>query len=90
MTQAKHDRCHWPDCDNAVRPNRWLCQGHLYRLPMQLRIRLERLYRPGEQSAECQAAVREAVEWIAANNKPRRKSKVNPYLTGEKRRWLVN
>ena len=44
----KH-RCHWPDCAVEVPPHMWGCKPHWFRLPAELRMRIWRAYRPGQE-----------------------------------------
>jgi hypothetical protein len=68
--------CHWPGCDARVKPAMWGCKRHWFTLPLALRTRIWRAYRPGQEttktpSAEYVAAAREVQAWIAANHAPR-------------------
>lgn len=66
--------CHWPNCPIEVPPKLWGCRTHWFRLPMSLRARIWRTYRPGQEidkqpSAEYLAAAKAVREWIAATEK---------------------
>lgn len=68
QTRAHH--CHWPGCDRQVPPAMWGCRAHWYRLPKDLRDRIWRAYRPGQErdmrpSREYLDVAREAQAWIA-------------------------
>jgi hypothetical protein len=67
--------CHWPGCDKLVAPAAWGCKPHWYKLPPDLRRRIWRAFRPGQEqtktpSPEYVAVARETQEWIAANHPP--------------------
>lgn len=72
-------RCHWPGCPVDVPPSMWGCKPHWFRLPMQLRARIWRAYRPGQEddkrpSAEYLTVELEAQEWAMAHpEKPPRR-----------------
>lgn len=64
--------CHWPGCERKVPPAMWGCKTHWFKLPMRLRNRVWRTYRPGQEitkdpSAEYLTVAREVQEWIAQN-----------------------
>lgn len=44
----RHD-CHWPGCERQVPPAKWGCQEHWYKLPPDLRSRIWRAYRAGQE-----------------------------------------
>ncbi len=61
--------CHWPGCNRRVPPAMWGCRQHWYRLPAELRAKIWRTFRPGQEmsktpSREYVAAAREVREWI--------------------------
>lgn len=63
--------CHWPGCQKVVPLKMWGCRGHWFRLPVLIRARIWRTYRPGQRpSAEYIKAMKEAQEWIAMNCRP--------------------
>lgn len=67
--------CHWPGCDRKVPPAMWGCRQHWYKLPLALRNKVWRTYRPGQEvskdpSADYLAVAREVQDWIAANAEP--------------------
>lgn len=75
--QGDHGRhtCHWPGCKRIVPPAMWGCKAHWYRLPEELRLRIWRTFRPGQEktktpSREYVEAARAAQDWIAANTEP--------------------
>lgn len=75
-------RCHWPGCPVEVPPSMWGCKPHWFRLPMSLRARIWRTYRPGQEldkrpSAEYLEVALEAQEWAMAHpEKPPRRRRV--------------
>lgn len=67
--------CHWTGCNASVPPAMWGCRKHWYMLPADLRARIFRAYRPGQEitktpSADYIAVAREVRDWIAANHAP--------------------
>lgn len=61
--------CHWTGCEANVAPAFWGCRKHWYMLPVELRNRIWRAYKPGQEvtktpSAEYVAVAREVAEWI--------------------------
>lgn len=70
-----HHGCHWPGCDRQVPPAAWGCKPHWYKLPVDLRRRIWRTFRPGQEqtktpSAEYVKVAREVQDWITANHPP--------------------
>lgn len=68
--QTRVHSCHWPGCDRQVPPAAWGCRPHWYQLPRDLRSRIWRAYRIGQEvdgrpSPAYLAVAREAQEWIA-------------------------
>lgn len=68
MSQEKHT-CHWPGCGRRVAPALWGCKEHWFKLPILLRNRIWRAYRPGQEitktpSAEYVRVAQEVQEWI--------------------------
>ena len=64
--------CHWPGCETKVPAAMWGCKRHWFRLPLALRNRIWRAYRPGQEvsktpSAEYLAVAREVQAWIEAH-----------------------
>jgi hypothetical protein len=62
--------CHWPGCTTLVAPAVWGCRPHWYKLPQQIRDRIWKAFKPGQEisktpSAEYLAAANEAQVWIA-------------------------
>lgn len=71
-TQTRKHHCHWPGCVRQVPPALWGCKEHWFRLPLWLRTKIWRTYRPGQeedmtQSADYIAVACEIQAWIAAN-----------------------
>lgn len=61
--------CHWPGCRTPVPPSLWGCPHHWRRLPQNLRSRIWRTYRPGQEvtkqpSADYLLAALEVQRWI--------------------------
>lgn len=61
--------CHWPGCERKVPPAQWGCRQHWYSLPPELRRKIWRTFRPGQEesktpSADYVAAAREVQQWI--------------------------
>ena len=75
-------RCHWPGCVIEVPPSMWGCRPHWFRLPMSLRARIWRAYRPGQEadkrpSPEYLTVALEAQEWALEHpEKPARRRRV--------------
>jgi hypothetical protein len=69
--QDRRHECHWPGCGRQVPPAMWGCRSHWYALPKELRDRIWRTYRPGQErdinpSGDYLAAARAVQAWIAA------------------------
>lgn len=69
---AEKHTCHWPGCGRIVEPRLWGCGSHWYRLPADLRRRIWRTYRPGQEITKTPseayiAVAREVQEWIKEN-----------------------
>ncbi len=67
--QTRSHTCHWPGCTEQVKPAVWGCRTHWYRLPIDLRNKVWRAYRAGQEetmtpSAEYVAVAREVQEYI--------------------------
>jgi hypothetical protein len=65
--------CHWPGCKKEVPPSLWGCRFHWFSLPHELRAKIWRTYRPGQEidkkpSPEYIAAAKEVQDWIAVNH----------------------
>lgn len=74
---GKH-HCHWPGCNAQVKPAVWGCKKHWYMLPADLRQRIWKDYRPGQEQTKTPS--RDYVEtahavqaWIAEHHPPERK-----------------
>ena len=64
--------CHWPCCETPVPPAMWGCKKHWFKLPKELRDRIWRTYKPGQEitktpSPEYIAAAKRVHEWICDN-----------------------
>lgn len=71
--QSREHHCHWPGCTKQVPPAVWGCQKHWFMLPQDIRTRIWRAYKPGQEidgtpSGEYVAAALEAQAWIIANH----------------------
>lgn len=69
---AGDHHCHWPGCETKVAPALWGCRKHWFMLPLSLRNKIWRTYRPGQEisktpSAEYLAAANEVQAWIKEN-----------------------
>lgn len=72
--QTRSHHCHWPGCDKQVPPAVWGCKPHWYALPKELRDRIWRAFRPGQEktmtpSREYVLAARAVQEWIENQGK---------------------
>lgn len=64
--------CHWPDCEKAVPPAMWGCPQHWFTLPSDIRTRIFRAYRIGQEDSKTPSesyveAAHAAQEWIKAH-----------------------
>lgn len=62
--------CHWPTCNKAVPPAMWGCREHWYTLPKNLRDKIWKTYRPGQEITKTPSkayleAADEVQRWIA-------------------------
>jgi hypothetical protein len=69
--QTRSHHCHWPGCTKQVPPAMWGCREHWYALPKDLRDRIWRAYRPGQEidqrpSREYVQVARDVQAWIGA------------------------
>lgn len=67
--QTRPHLCHWPGCHKEVPPAMWGCAPHWFRLPKEIRDRIWRHYKPGQEesfrvSEEYLAAAKAAQAWI--------------------------
>ena len=67
---SRGHRCHWPGCPRKVPPAVWGCREHWYKLPLELRNRIWRAFRPGQEqtktpSREYVEAAQDVQAWIA-------------------------
>lgn len=65
--------CHWPGCSQSVPPAMWGCREHWYRLPKELRDRIWRTFRPGQEISKTPSrayveAARAVQQWIEGNS----------------------
>jgi hypothetical protein len=73
--QVREHGCHWPGCERQVPPAMWGCKEHWFKLPKELRDKIWRTYRAGQErtltpSADYVTAAREVEAWIWANRGP--------------------
>lgn len=71
--QTRDHHCHWPGCSRNVPPAMWGCKAHWFALPAELRRKIWRTFKPGQEisarpSADYVEAAREVQAWIAANH----------------------
>lgn len=76
--QDRDHLCHWPGCTEQVPPAMWGCKPHWYQLPVGLRRKIWRSYRPGQEqdlhpSTAYLEAAREVQAWIANRPPPKQK-----------------
>lgn len=67
--QTREHTCHWPGCEQQIPPAMWGCRPHWYALPAELRAKIWRAYRIGQEktlspSREYLAVAREVDAWI--------------------------
>ena len=67
--RTRGHKCHWPGCDKDCTPAQWGCRQHWFKLPMALRNKVWRAYRPGQEddklpSREYLTVAHEVQEWI--------------------------
>lgn len=67
--QTREHHCHWPGCDKQVPPAMWGCKRHWFMLPQDIRTRIWKTYRPGQEknmtpSQSYVEAANEAQNWI--------------------------
>jgi hypothetical protein len=71
--QTRDHHCHWPGCTEQVPPAMWGCKKHWFALPLVLRNRIWRTFKPGQEvdgtpSRDYVAVAREVQGWIQANH----------------------
>lgn len=71
--QTRDHLCHWPSCTRQVPPAAWGCRSHWNTLPAELRDRIWRAYRPGQEldgtpSREYLEVAREAHRWATEHD----------------------
>lgn len=86
--QTRNHHCHWPGCERQVPPAVWGCRPHWFTLPKDLRDRIWRTYKIGQEvkgtpSTEYIAAARAVQAWIdslppATQAAPAKPPVVNP------------
>lgn len=74
--QTRRHSCHWPHCDREVPPARWGCREHWFMLPKNIRDKIWRAYRPGQEidlrPSEAYLAAAEAAQvWIRKHEQGR-------------------
>lgn len=72
-TTTNH-HCHWPGCTKRTPPAMWGCRAHWYKLPLSIRTRIWRTFRPGQEksktpSREYIEAAKAAQDWISEHEK---------------------
>ncbi|MDH7973720.1 hypothetical protein QH494_16125 [Sphingomonas sp. AR_OL41] len=70
-TDTGGHHCHWPGCDAQVPPAMWGCKRHWYMLPAELRRKIWRTFKPGQEKSKTPSpayieAAREVRAWIDA------------------------
>ena len=70
--QTRAHECHWPGCKKQVPPAMWGCREHWFKLPLRLRNKIWRAYKPGQEidmtpSDEYLEIAKEVDSWIRAN-----------------------
>jgi hypothetical protein len=78
--QSRQHGCHWPGCGRQVPPAMWGCRPHWYALPAELRARIWRTYRPGQEkdqrpSRDYVEVAREVQQWIEEHLRIQRQEK---------------
>jgi hypothetical protein len=68
--QTRSHECHWPGCSKQVPPAMWGCKTHWFSLPAELRAKVWRAYRAGQEvdmspSTDYITVAREVQDWIA-------------------------
>lgn len=68
--QTRQHVCHWPGCEQQVPPAMWGCKAHWFALPLALRNKIWKAYRPGQEidmrpSEAYLEAARAVQDWIA-------------------------
>lgn len=87
QSQTRDHDCHWPGCGSQVPPAKWGCTKHWKMLPSDLRNRVWRAYRPGQEvnasPSESYIAVARAIQdWILENHPPKKKEPPIPNPQG--------
>lgn len=76
QAQFRPHTCHWPGCEAQVPPAYWGCRAHWRELPWELRRKLWRAYRPGQEidklpSGEYLDVALKVQQWIAEREAPK-------------------
>lgn len=65
--QTREHTCHWVGCNKQVPPAMWGCSFHWYKLPLNLRNKIWRTYKVGqEETLTPSAAYLEAAKEVDA------------------------
>lgn len=69
QTETGDHQCHWPGCKKLVPPARWGCFKHWNKLPKELKNRIWRAFRPGQEvdktpSGEYIEIAKEVEAWV--------------------------
>ena len=59
--EASGARCPWPGCGKPIRSGYLMCRADWYRLPKELRDRINATYRPGQTALTCTPEYRDAL-----------------------------
>lgn len=64
--------CHWPRCTIEVPPAMWGCKQHWFMLPVRLRARIWKTYKPGQEITKTPSrayleAASDVQKWIKEN-----------------------
>lgn len=75
-SQTREHTCHWPGCDEQVKPAVWGCLQHWRMVPKRLRDKIWREYRVGQETSMTPSrayveVAREVEAWILINHPPR-------------------
>lgn len=73
--QTRKHHCHWPGCEKEVPPAMWGCRPHWFKLPKELRDKVWRAFRPGQEetmtpSRDYLTVAHEVQAWIAEHHPP--------------------
>lgn len=81
--QTRKHHCHWPGCTQQVPPAVWGCKPHWFALPKDLRDRVWRAYRPGQEvdltpSREYLQVADDVQRWIRSSGRAAASSPARP------------